>query len=73
MILDIIVLLTQVNTNDLALDLLFTTLCRIPSPESSAGDSGGRGASENSARELLRIRVSRTDRDARQQNFLLGK
>lgn len=53
-----IIELTQVNTNDLALHLLLTTLCRIPSPEGSAGDSGGRGASESSARELRRMEVS---------------
>ena len=50
--LDALATLTQINTDDLALHLLLATLSRVPSPESSAGDSGGRGASESSAREL---------------------
>jgi hypothetical protein len=48
---------TQVNTDDLTLHLLFTTLCRVPSAERCTGDSGSRGASESSARELLRARL----------------
>lgn len=45
-------LLTKINTDDLALNLLLATFCRVPSPEGGAGDSGGRGASESRAREL---------------------
>lgn len=65
-------LLTQINTDDLALHLLLATLCGVPSAESSAGDSGSRGgASESSAGELLRQESVELLR--RVTNFSLGK
>lgn len=49
---DVLAVLTKINTDDLALNLLLTTFCRVPPPEGSGGNSGGRGASESRAREL---------------------
>jgi hypothetical protein len=48
--------LTQINTNDLALHLLFRG---VPSPGSGARESESRGASKrSSARELEQVQVS---------------
>lgn len=33
---------TKINTNDMTLHLLFSSLRRVPSPESSTGNSEGR-------------------------------
>jgi hypothetical protein len=47
-------LLTQIDTDDLALHLLTLTSFRgVPSPDGR--ESGGRGASESSARKLKRF------------------
>jgi hypothetical protein len=46
-------LLTQINTDDLALHLSALSFRGVPSAD--GGESGGRGASESSARELERF------------------
>ena len=49
---------TQVNTNDLALDLLLTTFGRVPSPERSGGSSEGRQTGERGSPRKLESEAS---------------